>query len=182
MVQLVDEARRAWHAGNSFWAGERDINSRSIGIEIANPGHQLGYRPYPEIQIEAVIALCRDIIDRHPISPERVLGHSDVAPKRKEDPGELFPWRRLNSHGIGMWIPPTPIGGGPGARPDTLSLAKRFRQFGYRVDDNDELDRDMSSVVAAFQRHFRPARVDGVADWSTVDTLERLLAALNSGT
>ncbi len=91
VVQLVDEARRAWHAGRSSWAGERDINSRSVGIEIVNPGHQFGYRPFPEPQIDALIALCRAILSRHPIPPERVLAHSDVAPDRKEDPGELFP-------------------------------------------------------------------------------------------
>ncbi len=95
VAAMVAEGRRAWHAGKSFWAGETDINSRSIGIEIANPGHEFGYRPFPGAQTEAVIALCRDILARHPIPPERVLAHSDVAPLRKHDPGELFPWARL---------------------------------------------------------------------------------------
>ena len=112
-VQLVDEGRRAWHAGKSWWAGETDINSRSVGIEIVNPGHEFGYRPFPEVQIEAVIALCREIIARHPIPPERVLAHSDVAPTRKEDPGELFPWRQLRAAGVGHWVSPAPIVDGP---------------------------------------------------------------------
>ena len=99
----VPEARRAWHAGVSFWAGESDINARSIGIELVNPGHEYGYRAFPEAQIAALIALCHGILARHPIPPARVLGHSDVAPARKEDPGELFPWARLAKAGIGLW-------------------------------------------------------------------------------
>ena len=112
VAQLVDEADRAWHAGKSFWAGETDINSRSIGIEIANPGHQYGYSGFPDAQMDAVIALCREILGRHPIPPQRVLAHSDIAPARKEDPGELFPWDRLHAEGIGHWVLPEPIGRG----------------------------------------------------------------------
>ena len=100
VVQLVDEKDRAWHAGKSFWAGETDINSCSLGIEVANPGHEFGYRPFPDGQIDAVTRLCLDLVRRHPIPPERVLAHSDVAPMRKEDPGELFPWGRLHEAGI----------------------------------------------------------------------------------
>src|SRR5690606_12608308 len=105
ICQLVDEERRAWHAGKSFWRGETDINSRSIGIEIANPGHEFGYRPFPDVQIEAVIRLCHGILSRHPIPPRNVLAHSDIAPDRKEDPGELFPWSQLAAEGIGLWVP-----------------------------------------------------------------------------
>ncbi|MES1151041.1 MAG: N-acetylmuramoyl-L-alanine amidase, partial [Dongia sp.] len=100
IAQLVDEGRRAWHAGQSFWAGETDINSRSVGIEVANPGHQFGYRAFPDAQIAAVVALCQEILSRHEIPPERVLAHSDVAPLRKDDPGELFPWGVLAKAGV----------------------------------------------------------------------------------
>ena len=103
VVQCVPEARRAWHAGVSSWAGETDINSCSIGIEIVNPGHEFGYRSFPDRQIEAVIELARDIFTRHAIAAARVLGHSDVAPARKLDPGELFPWGTLALAGVGLW-------------------------------------------------------------------------------
>jgi N-acetylmuramoyl-L-alanine amidase len=183
IVRLVDEARRAHHAGASAWAGATDINSRSIGVEIANPGHEFGYRPFPEVQIDAVIALCADILGRHPIPPERVLAHSDVAPLRKRDPGELFPWQLLCEAGIGHFAPPTPLRNGPslshGARgQDVARLRNLLRQYGYCLDDADEFDSEMAAVVAAFQRHFRPELVDGVLDWSTETTLDRLLSTL----
>ena len=127
-VALVDEDRRAWHAGKSFWAGETDINSRSIGIEIANPGHEFGYRPFPEAQIEAVIALCRDILARHPIPPERVLAHSDVAPARKQDPGEFFPWARLAAAGH------RPLGRAGADRTGADAEARRQRRGGRRLE------------------------------------------------
>jgi len=183
IAQLVDEARRAWHAGKSAWAGETDINSRSIGIEIVNPGHQFGYRAFPEPQIDALTVLCRAILSRHPIPPERVLAHSDVAPDRKEDPGELFPWQRLHEAGIGHWVPPAPIATGPviqrGDRGDAvLTLQQRLRDYGYAIGEESEFGPWTEAVVAAFQRHFRPERVDGIADVSTVATLDRLIAAL----
>src|SRR6266404_7862501 len=109
IVQCVPEARRAWHAGAASWAGETDINSCSIGIEIANPGHDHGYPDFPRRQIAAVTALCRSILTRYRIPPHRVLGHSDVAPARKRDPGEKFPWRLLAGSGIGLWVDPAPI-------------------------------------------------------------------------
>jgi N-acetylmuramoyl-L-alanine amidase len=183
IARLVDESERAWHAGDSSWGGERDVNSRSIGIEIANPGHDLGYREFPGAQIDAVIGLCRDILSRHPIPPRRVLAHSDVAPRRKQDPGELFPWARLHAEGIGHWVPPEPVGDGQVLRPGdgggaVADLRKRFGQYGYGLDPGDEFDAATEAVVTAFQRHFRPARVDGIADASTVATLDRLIAAL----
>ncbi|MEX2202220.1 MAG: N-acetylmuramoyl-L-alanine amidase, partial [Dongiaceae bacterium] len=101
--QLVGEDRRAWHAGVSFWAGESDINARSIGIELQNPGHEFGYRAFPEPQMKTLIELAQGILQRHPIPASRVIGHSDVAPTRKEDPGELFDWQRLAAAGIGLW-------------------------------------------------------------------------------
>jgi N-acetylmuramoyl-L-alanine amidase len=179
-VRLVDESQRAWHAGVSFWAGETDINSRSIGIEIVNPGHEFGYRDFPDAQIDAVIALCRDIIARHRIPRERVLAHSDVAPGRKQDPGELFPWERLAAEGIGAWVRPAPITPGHVLQlgdegPEVRALRAQFGRLGYRAEDSDAFDAALETIVAAFQRHFRPIRVDGVADRSTVATLERLL-------
>jgi N-acetylmuramoyl-L-alanine amidase len=110
---LVAEERRAWHAGASFWRGERNVNGASIGIEIVNPGHEHGYRPFPDAQIEAVIDLVADIRSRWTIADERILGHSDVAPQRKEDPGELFPWRRLAEAGHGLWAAPAAAPGAP---------------------------------------------------------------------
>ena len=180
-VRLVEDSERAWHAGRSYWAGETDINSRSIGIEIANPGHEYGYRPFPDVQIEALIALCLGIVARHPIPPERVLAHSDVAPLRKEDPGELFPWEALFRAGVGRWVTPEPLAEGPALRPGDSGTAisdlkQRFRRYGYGLGPESLFDDEMAGVVCAFQRHFRPSRVDGVADVSTVRTLDRLLA------
>ena len=180
--QLVPEARRAWHAGVSSWKGETDINSRSIGIEIVNPGHEFGYRDFPEAQIEAVIALCRDIVARHAIRPERVLAHSDIAPARKLDPGERFPWARLAAAGVGLWIEPTPISDGdtlvPGQRGEDITMLQTMlAKFGYAAALSGVYDEATRDIVTAFQRHFRPARVDGIADASTLDTLARALSS-----
>lgn len=182
-VQLVDEHRRAWHAGRSYWAGETDINSRSIGIELVHPGHEHGYRAFDDAQITALIALCQGIVNRHPIPPERVLAHSDVAPDRKEDPGELFPWARLHAQGIGHWVPPiAPISGPSLARGDrgggVDELRAMLARYGYGVGDETGYGPRTEAVVRAFQRHFRQARYDGIADASTVATLQALIAAL----
>jgi len=181
IAQLVPERRRAWHAGEASWKGATDINSRSIGIEVVNPGHEYGYRDFPAAQIDAVIALCRNIVARHPIRRERVLGHSDVAPTRKNDPGEKFPWDRLAAAGVGLWLEPSPIGPGrtlsandKGA--EVEQLQKQLARFGYDLKITRLYDDNTRSVVTAFQRHFRPARVDGLADVSTRETLARLLA------
>jgi N-acetylmuramoyl-L-alanine amidase len=154
-----------------------------VGIEIVNPGHNFGYRAFPEAQIEAVIALCRDILGRHPIPPQRVLAHSDTAPLRKEDPGELFPWDRLYAAGIGHWVEPVAIVEGPSFRfgdagDAVAALQARFRAYGYGLGEAGGFGEETAAVVRAFQRHFRPVLVDGVADVSTVATLERLIAAL----
>lgn len=183
IVCMVDEGDRAWHAGVSFWAGETDINARSIGIEIANPGHEYGYRAFPDVQVAAVIALCRDILSRHSIAPHRVLAHSDVAPTRKEDPGELFPWKELCAAGVGLWVEPAQIVDGAclrrGDRGDAIAVLQDcLRQYGYGLDSAGTFDEQTEAVVRAFQRHFRQARVDGIADPSTVATLDRLIAAL----
>ena len=182
ILQLVPEARRAWHAGLSSWEGENDINSRSIGIEIGNPGHSYAYPDFPEVQIAAVIALCRDIVARRRIRPDRVLAHSDVAPQRKCDPGEKFPWERLHRAGIGAWVAPASTGPGmrlgPGdAGPEVAELQAALRRYGYGVEITGTFDELTAAVVSAFQRHFRPERVDGCADGSTIDTLRALLAS-----
>jgi N-acetylmuramoyl-L-alanine amidase len=182
IVQLVPEARRAWHAGLSAWAGESDINSCSIGIEIVNPGHDFGYPDFPDQQIEAVIALCRDILARNPIRADRVLAHSDIAPTRKQDPGEKFPWRRLHAAGIGLWVDPAPLEPGLTAssaetRANVADLQAALAVYGYGIDRSGDYDALTHDVVTAFQRHFRPERVDGSADASTIATLQRLIAA-----
>jgi N-acetylmuramoyl-L-alanine amidase len=183
IIQLVAEERRAWHAGVSFWAGETDINSCSIGIEIANPGHDQGYPAFPKRQIAAVTALCRSIFTRHKIPADRVLGHSDVAPARKQDPGEKFPWRLLAYSGIGMWIKPTPVTEGNriyvlGETDPTIERAQRLlARYGYGVNPTGAMDATTRDTLTAFQRHFRPARVDGVLDLSTITTLTALVEA-----
>jgi N-acetylmuramoyl-L-alanine amidase len=183
IVQCVPESRRAWHAGTSSWAGETDINSCSIGIEIANPGHDYGYPDFPRRQIAAVIALCRSIFTRYGIPADRVLGHSDIAPSRKKDPGEKFPWRLLHDSGVGLWVKPVPITTGGrvfvlGDRdPEVETLQMSLRRFGYGIEITGSYDSETIAVVTAFQRHHRPAKVDGIADVSTVATLGALLAA-----
>jgi N-acetylmuramoyl-L-alanine amidase len=173
VIALVPEERRAWHAGASAWAGGTGLNDRSIGIELVNPGHEFGYRPFPEPQYRACIDLCRGILGRWPIPARRVLAHSDVAPARKQDPGELFDWARLAAAGIGLWPEP-----GVGAPRPVATLQDELARFGYAVPTHGRLDAATRCVVAAFQRHFRPARVDGQADRATRARLDGLLAAL----
>jgi N-acetylmuramoyl-L-alanine amidase len=183
IIQMVAEARRAWHAGMSTWAGDADVNSCSIGIEIANPGHDHGYPPFPKRQIAAVITLCRSIFTRHSIPRDRVLAHSDVAPARKQDPGEKFPWKLLADSGVGLWVKPVPVvQGGPifalgETHPLVEETQRLLARYGYGVTATGYLDGTTRDAVAAFQRHFRPERVDGVVDISTVSTLKALIAA-----
>jgi len=181
ITRMVPDEKRAWHAGVSNWMGKSDLNNCSIGIEIANGGHDFGQPPYPQMQILALIGLCRDLMARHGIPSKRVLGHSDIAPARKEDPGEWFPWDVLASAGIGQWVEPAPIEDGPelaeGDRGDTVAeLQFRLASFGYGLEVLGVYDVQTKAVVAAFQRHFRPVKVDGVADVSTIATLVKLLA------
>lgn len=178
--QLVAEDKRAWHAGRSFWKGETDINSASIGIELVNPGHDGGAPPFPDSQIEATIALARDLCLRWRIPPERVLAHSDVAPDRKRDPGEAFPWERLWRGGVGHWTEPAPLSGGPifgheEEGPPVRALQAMLALYGYGIELTGVYDRQTRFVIAAFQRHFRPARVDGEADSATIATLKALI-------
>ena len=182
ILQLVPEARRAWHAGESSWAGQTDINSRSIGIEIVNPGHDFDYPEFPMRQIAALIALCRGITARRHIRRDRVLAHSDVAPHRKRDPGEKFPWRLLADSGIGLWVEPVAITDWlslvPGDTGDNVKeLQKALADFGYGVPTSGDYDEMTRHAVTAFQRRFRPAQIDGMADTSTRETLQKLLAA-----
>ncbi|MEM6711072.1 MAG: N-acetylmuramoyl-L-alanine amidase [Pseudomonadota bacterium] len=183
IIAMVDEEERAWHAGQGSWKGITDINARSVGIEICNPGHNHGYRSFPDVQIDAVINLSKAIIARHDIAAEHVLAHSDIAPNRKEDPGELFPWDRLYAEGVGHYVQPAPsedgrfMGVGDQGEP-VAALQNMLKLYGYDVETHGTFDQATQAVVRAFQRHFRPARIDGVADSSTVSTLHHLLSAL----
>jgi N-acetylmuramoyl-L-alanine amidase len=171
VVQLVPEERRAWHAGVSSWAGRERLNDCSIGIELVNPGHDWGYRPFTQAQYDACAALCRAILTRWPIPACRVLAHSDVAPARKRDPGELFDWARLAAAGIGLWPQP-----GPGDPRPARRLQAELARIGYGVAQSGRLDRATRAVVTAFQRHFHPARLDGRPDQATRARLDGLLA------
>lgn len=187
IVQMVAEADRAWQAGVSHWAGETDINSASIGIEIQNPGHSGGYPDFPPAQMIAVRDLCLDISSRHPILPAGVLAHSDVAPARKIDPGEKFDWRWLAAAGVGHWVEPDPPSdtglrlalGDHGQA--VRAMQQRLAEYGYGIEASGAFDTASAFVVTAFQRHFRPARVDGNWDDSCATALERLIAALPTG-
>lgn len=185
VFRLVPEPRRAWHAGVACWRGHRDINGRSIGIELVNPGHEYGYREFPRAQMAALEALARDIVRRHRIAPRNVVGHSDVAPERKDDPGELFDWERLARAGIGPW---PKLGGwlrrravpsfefGPDDRDKAIAdVQQKLAAWGYDVPTNGVLDPRTTRVLVAFQRHFRPARIDGRLDGETASRLNALL-------
>ncbi len=186
VFRLVPEQRRAWHAGVAYWRGHRDINARSIGIELVNPGHEFGYRAFPRRQMTALESLARDIVRRHAIPPRNVVGHSDVAPERKEDPGELFDWAQLARAGIGLW--PNVRGGhhgrtfGPGDRDKVIADAQaKLVAWGYEVPTNGVLETRTERALVAFQRHFRPSRFDGRLDSETVACLDALLAQAERG-
>jgi N-acetylmuramoyl-L-alanine amidase len=182
IVQLVEEAKRAWHAGVSVWGGDPDVNSRSIGIEICNPGHDFGYPEFPPRQIASTITLCRSILTRNIIRPENVLAHSDVAPSRKNDPGEKFPWKRLAQSGVGLWVDVGAIADAEPLKPNdtgpqVIELQRLLTDYGYGIDASGRYDVATSEVITAFQRHFRPSKVDGIADAATAETLRKLLTA-----
>ncbi|MDF1747705.1 MAG: N-acetylmuramoyl-L-alanine amidase [Alphaproteobacteria bacterium] len=161
--QLVSEHKRAWHAGLGQWRGERDVNSRSIGIELQNPGHEFGYKTFPGVQIDSLIELSRDILERHDIQASGIVGHSDIAPDRKQDPGELFPWRELAQAGIGVF---------PEAGIDTQeTLDALLTQIGY--------DPGAENRISAFQRRFRPGQIDGQSDTICCSLAAAYLAALS---
>ena len=169
IVQLVAEERRAWHAGVSYWAGKTNINARAVGIELVNPGHEFGYRDFPQAQIEALIELGLEIVNRHPIPAHRVLAHSDVAPERKMDPGEKFPWIRLASHGLGVSPRNVPVGkpdeqwNETAHRPENVArVQEKLAVIGYNCPITRSYDARTTDVVVAFQRHFQPSD----KDWS----------------
>jgi N-acetylmuramoyl-L-alanine amidase len=167
-LALVGEEHRAWHAGEACWRGRSGINARSIGIELVNPGHEFGYRSFPEPQMQALETLALEILSRHPIPARNVTGHSDVAPRRKTDPGELFDWRRLAAMGIGLW----PEGKGVGSRAGEVeTVIPMLSSYGYETVE-------APAAIAAFQRHFRPANMDGVADGETAGLLRALMGML----
>ena len=175
---LVDEARRAWHAGGATWRGERDVNGHSIGIELVNPGHEYGYRVFAEAQMAALVELAADIVARHAIPAVGVVGHSDVAPARRKDPGELFDWRRLSAAGIGLWPRGAPSAAAGGERAGAAALQEKLKRFGYGLEASGVYDAATEAVVAAFQRHFRQDRVDGMADEATLASLDDLLGQI----
>jgi N-acetylmuramoyl-L-alanine amidase len=171
---MVDEAKRAWHAGLSDWAGRSRLNDVSVGIEIINTGHSHGLKPFPEVQIAAVISLSREIMARHGISQARVLAHSDIAPTRKSDPGELFPWAELAHAGVGLWLEAARRNSFS-QRPPLITAQRLLAQWGYAVVESGALDVATASATAAFQRRFRPRRVDGVFDAECGELLTSLL-------
>lgn len=180
--QLVPEKFRAWHAGASKWQGEVDTNSRSIGIEIVNPGHGNGYPDFPEKQIDAVIELSKDIVARNHIPARNVLAHSDVAPGRKLDPGEKFPWQTLFENGLGLWVEEdvnTETFLKAGERSQAVAAAQSLlAAYGYGLDITGHNNEESVKHIEAFQRHFRPSIINGVLDKGTFSTLERLVAFL----
>lgn len=182
IFQLVPEAARAWHAGKSQWKGETDINSHSIGIEIVNGGHRFNLPAYPAAQIDAVKALCLDVMHRHGIQAANVLAHSDIAPDRKEDPGEHFPWADCAASGIGLWAAPAPLADGPRYQAGdegqpVRALQALLAMLGFGLDLTGVFDARTVTVVKAFQRHYRPQQIDGIADLSTMMTLKAVLQA-----
>lgn len=166
VFQLVEESKRAWHAGVSYWAGKTDINSCSIGIEIHNPGHEFGYQEFPERQIESLVSLSKEIIARHSIPRTRVLGHSDIAPNRKQDPGEKFPWEILAQEGIGRW----PEKSSERGTPDLLTFKSSLEDLGYGITEEG-----IEAVIKAFQRHWHPENVTGQPN---AETFARLISLL----
>jgi N-acetylmuramoyl-L-alanine amidase len=179
ILRLVPEERRAWHAGVSYWRGHTGLNGRSIGIEIVNPGHEWGYRDFPALQMAAVCDLCLGIVARHPIPARNVVGHSDVAPDRKDDPGERFRWEDLAREGVGLW----PAGvSDPGPLPAVeteaglLAVRAALARIGYQVAPDGAADTTLATVLRAFQRHWRREAVTGLADAGTVARIDAVSA------
>ncbi len=194
ITQLVPEDMRAWHAGQSFWSGERDINARSIGVELVNPGHEFGYQDFPQPQIEALIELAKDVLTRHDIPFFRVLGHSDVAPARKTDPGERFPWAKLARHNIGLWNEEIDIQvaaidfaervdrGFEVDSADETAFLESLSTLGYGLPEAQNPDLTTAKLIEAFQRHFNPIAINtaaqGKADPATTIIAESLATDL----
>jgi N-acetylmuramoyl-L-alanine amidase len=166
---LVEESHRAWHAGVSYWRGARGLNDRSIGIEIVNPGHEWGYRAFPAAQLAALRDLCARILTRHPIPARNVVGHSDIAPDRKQDPGELFPWAWLAAHGVGLWTEAEGAPGDPAA-----DLQADLEAIGY------DPALPAAAVITAFQRRFLPHHLTGRPDEPTTRRAAAISALLSA--
>lgn len=184
VFRLVAEDRRAWHAGISYWRGRTGLNDRSVGIEIVNPGHEWGYRDFPALQMAAVCDLCLGVLARHPIPARDVVAHSDVAPDRKEDPGERFRWDDLARNGVGLWPVDVPDRGTGGVVRDAVGLRpvrQALARIGYRVAPEGALDPALSTVLRAFQRHWRPETVNGQADEGTLARLAAMAALVGGG-
>jgi N-acetylmuramoyl-L-alanine amidase len=182
IYRLVEEDRRAWHAGVSSWQGYTQVNAASIGIEIVNDGYDAAtntWQPYPEDQVQAVIALVKDIVRRHQIRPDRIVGHSDIAPQRKVDPGPLFPWKRLAEEGLIPWPDAARVAERrarfEAAPPDVAWFQRALARHGFAVPEHGELDRATQRVIAAFQMKYRPARHDGLPDAETAAILDALV-------
>jgi N-acetylmuramoyl-L-alanine amidase len=178
ILRLVPEERRAWHAGVSSWRGQTALNGRSIGIEIVNPGHEWGYRDFPVLQLAAVCDLCLAILGRHPMPRRNVVGHSDVAPDRKQDPGEKFPWEEFARNGVGLW-PTDAIDAGDDVA-DVLQVRRALVTIGYDVAHDGPMDGALATVLTAFQRHWRPEEINGRADSGTRERLGGVMAALHT--
>ncbi len=179
VLRMVAEDRRAWHAGVSYWRGQRGLNDRSIGIEIVNPGHEWGYRDFPVLQLAAVCDLCLAIFSRHQIPQRNVVAHSDIAPDRKEDPGEKFDWAQLALSGVGLWPHGTPDAGTIGIVRDAAGLAPvraALAEIGYEVGPHGPLDPALATTLRAFQRHWRPEAITGQADSGTLLRLAAMTA------
>jgi N-acetylmuramoyl-L-alanine amidase len=186
VFQLVDEAKRAWHAGGGSWNGQTDLNSASIGIEIANGGDDYGLPDFEEVQIQSVMTLVSEIMQRHGLKPEHVIGHSDLAPARKGDPGEKFPWKRLAEAGLSIWPAPAPEDGDRRILFDTIGQADPgvaavqtgLGTIGYGIVVTGVYDDATRIVLRAFQRRFRPAQVDGKIDVETLSLIGRVVNIL----
>ncbi|WP_341898237.1 N-acetylmuramoyl-L-alanine amidase [Ferrovibrio terrae] len=186
IYRLVPEDKRAWHAGVAFWRGVRDVNARSIGIELVNPGHEFGYREFPTVQIDALIALLKDMATRYEMMPGNYVAHSDIAPMRKEDPGELFPWHRLHAAGFGRWwagdfkVSPHAPSMQPGERSGAvLELQVALDRIGYGIEGSGFYDPATEAVVRAFQRHWRQDQVDGISDAETTSLIRHIADQVN---
>ncbi len=184
ILQLVDESRRAWHSGPSYWRGHGMLNASSIGIEIVHPGFKETpqgrvYQPFPQAQIDALIPLVKDIVARHQIRPERIVGHSDVLPQYKQDPGPTFPWRRLADEGLIPWPDAARVAVQrlvfEASPPDVAWYQRALAAHGFAVPASGTLDEATRNVIAAFQMRFRPARYDGTPDAETAALLHVLI-------
>ena len=188
LYRLVAEQKQAWHAGISCWNGKAAVNENSIGIEIVNPGHEFGYRAFPAVQMDAVRALCQDILTRYSIKPQNIVGHSDIAPSRKSDPGELFDWAFLAAHGIGHWVDMPKIKyanklvASPGDESVTVATFQRMLlDYGYHIRVDGYYGFKTEAIIRAFKRHFIQNEVNALWDNRAQAVLAALLASVPKG-